>query len=61
MDCAEHDMPAPPLHYCAARLSIHSIAALGTNDPLAKADDRDLAALHRVVSAVASDAEGGLT
>ncbi len=30
MDCAEHDMPAPPLHYCAARLSIHSIAALGT-------------------------------
>ena len=31
------------------------------HDPLAKADDRDLAALHRVVSAVASDAEGGVT
>ena len=53
MDRAEHDMPAPPLHYCAARSRHH--------DPLAKADDRDLAALYRVVSAVASDAEGGLT
>ena len=57
MDRSEHDMPAllrgaveHPFH----RRSRH-------HDPLAKADDRDLAALHRVVSAVASDAEGGVT